>query len=163
VRVLNIASMIIKISFNFPSRRQMSAPTMTKQKKRILIPIIITAAILIYCWTIILTTETLATWRHYLGIILFIPIAFLIFKNNLVVVTLLTGVYLLLATFNLMAITPGISTSWITIGPISTPPIQLISLGIFVLYFFLNMNSLIDIHLDYKEVKQRNNTSEQNK
>jgi hypothetical protein len=129
---------------------------MTTHKKLILIPIIVIAAILFYCWTIILTTETLATWRHYLGLVPFIPIAFFIFKNNLIIVTLLTGIYLLLATFNLLAITPTIFTGGIRIGPISTPPIQLISLGIFVLYFCLNMNFLIDIHLDYKEAKQRN-------
>lgn len=136
---------------------------MNTQKKFILIPMIVIAAILLYCWPIVLTTETLATWRHYLGLILFIPITVLIFKkNNVVVATLLTGVYLLLATFNLLAITPGISTSWIRIGPISTPPIQLISLGLLVLYFCLNMNYLIDMYLNYKEAKQRNNAGRQN-
>lgn len=105
---------------------------------------------LIYCWGIILTTEILATWRQYIGLLLFFILAFL-FLKNIVAAIISTGLYLLLATFNLLAMTPTITVSGIRIGAISTPPVQLISLGLFILYFCLNMDSLIDIYLDYKE------------
>ncbi|MEO6229200.1 MAG: hypothetical protein ABJB11_06935 [Ferruginibacter sp.] len=123
---------------------------MTKQKRLVLIPLIIIAAMLIYCWGIILTTEILATWRQYIGLLLFFILAFL-FLKNIVAAIISTGLYLLLATFNLLAMTPTITVSGIRIGAISTPPVQLISLGLFILYFCLNMDSLIDIYLDYKE------------
>lgn len=65
------------------------------------------------------------------------------------------GVFLLLATFNALAITPAITTSWLNIGGLTTPPVQLMSLGILVLYAILNMDTLIDIQLDYKEAKEQ--------
>jgi hypothetical protein len=65
------------------------------------------------------------------------------------------GVYLLLTTFNLVAITPAITTSWINFGSsgLTTPPVQLLSLGLFILYFIMNLDSLINIQLDYKKAK----------
>ncbi len=126
---------------------------MTKKKKRILIPLIIIAAILTYCWTIILTTEILATWRHYFGLVLFIAIIIFLLKDKIITSILTTGIYLLLAIINLIAMTANISTSWIRIGPISTPPIQLMSLGLFIIYFWLNLNSLIDIYMEYEVTK----------
>jgi hypothetical protein len=60
----------------------------------------------------------------------------------------------LLATFNGLAMTAEIGTSWLRIGPIETPPIQLLSLGLFILFFILNFDPLVDIFLDYKEAKQ---------
>ena len=50
--------------------------------------------------------------------------------------------------------TVEITTSWLRIGPVQTPPIQLLSLGLFVLFAVLNLDPLIDIYLDYKESKQ---------
>ena len=128
---------------------------MNKQTKLILIPIIIIALMLLYCWVNILISETIATWRHYVGLIMFVFIAFFSVKNKIVIATLSTGVFLLLATFNLLALTPEIKTNWIGIGLITTPPIQLLSLGLFILYVCANMNSLIGIHLDYKEGKYK--------
>ena len=128
---------------------------MNKQTKLILVPIIIIALMLLYCWVNILIGETIATWKHYVGLIMFALIVFFSVKNKIVIATLSTGVFLFLATFNLLALTPEIKTSWIGIGPITTPPIQLLSLGLFILYVCVNMNSLIDIHLDYKEGKYK--------
>jgi len=126
---------------------------MTKRKIFLLIPLVIAAGLLIYCWTIILSTDTLATWRHYVGFGLFLILAFLYFKNlKLTIVG--TGIYLLLATFNVLSMTAEISTSWLRIGPVETPPIQLLSLGLFILFAILNFDILIDIYLDYKEAKQ---------
>jgi hypothetical protein len=93
------------------------------------------------------------TWKHYLGILLFIPLLVLFFKN-LHKAILGLGIYLLLATFNLLAVTSAISTSWLNFGSgLRTPPVQLLSLGIFIVYFTLNLDALINMQLDYKEAK----------
>lgn len=126
-----------------------------KQKILILVPLLIIAGFFLHGWLIILTTDMLATWRHYLGLSLLIPFA--LFSKNITSTIVTTGIYLLLATFNLLAYTPAISTTYfgINIGSIqlTTPPVQLLSLGIFVVYFVLNLDSLINIYLDYKEAK----------
>ena len=130
---------------------------MTKQKILIVIPLSLIIIILSYCWVIMLTTEILATWRHYFGLIFFLAIIFLFFKN-IAGAVVATGVYLLLATFNILAIIPQMAVSWLRIGPIETPPIQLLSMGLFILYVILNLDQLIDIYLDYKEAKEIKNS-----
>jgi len=126
---------------------------MTKQKILRSIPLIIVAGLLIYCWTIILSTEILATWRHYVGLGLFVIIIFFYFKS-FKLTAIGTGLYLLLATFNVLAMTAEIGTSWLRIGPVETPHIQLLSLGLFILFFIINFDPLVDMYLDYKEAKQ---------
>ena len=121
---------------------------------RILIPITIVGIFLVNCWTIIFVSDILATWRHYVGLILFIGIGFLFFRN-INMTTIVTGIFLLLGTFNALAMTPEINTSWFAIGPIETPSIQLLSLGLFIIYFVLNLDPLINIYLDYKESNQK--------
>jgi hypothetical protein len=129
-----------------------------KQKILILIPLLITAGFFLHGWIIILTTDVLATWRHYLGLVFFLILVFLFFTTKAQVIVT-TGLFLLLATFNLLAITPTITTTYIgkNFGTITitTPPVQLLSLGIFAVYFILNLDSLINIYLDYKEAKSR--------
>jgi hypothetical protein len=126
---------------------------MKKEKKLLLIPLVIIGILLAFCWTIILTSEILATWRHYVGLILFIGLMILFFKS-IAKATVATGFYLLLGTFNVLALTAEINTSWFRIGPIETPPFQLLSLGLLVLYSILNIDQLINNYLDYKERKQ---------
>lgn len=126
---------------------------MTKQKNLRSIPLVIVAGLLIYCWTIILSTDILATWRHYVGLGLFVVIIFFYLKS-FKLTAIATGLYLLLATFNALAMTPEIGTSWLRIGPVETPPIQLLSLGLFILFFIINFDPLVDMYLDYKEAKQ---------
>lgn len=134
----------------------MSGPQNNMHKQKILIftPLLSVAGLLLYCWTTFLLSETLATWKHYVGLLLFIPLVLLFFKS-LPKVTIGLGIYLLLATFNLLAIMPAITTTWLNIGSsgLYTPPVQLSSLGLFILYFIMNLDSLINIHLDYKETK----------
>lgn len=101
-----------------------------------------------------MTTESVATWRHYVGLLFFLLISMCFFRN-VVITTIATGIYLILATFNLLALTPSIFTFGFRIGPMTTPDIQGLSLGLFILYFILNMDSLIDIYLDYKEDKEK--------
>jgi hypothetical protein len=125
-----------------------------KSRLRILLPIIAILILLIYCWTIILTTDIIATWRHYLGLILFLPIIYLFFKSkDLVLIS--TGIYLLLATFNLLALNAEITIYGISFGPLTTPPIQLLSLGLFTIYFILNLDPLIDIFLSFEENRKQ--------
>ena len=130
---------------------------MNKQKLLIFIPLLLITGLLLYCWTVFIFTKTLATWRHYVGYLLFIPLVFLFFKS-LPKVTVGLGIYLLLATFNLLSITPAITTTWLNIGSsrLHTPPVQVSSFGLFVLYFIINLDSLINIQLDHKEVKTKN-------
>ena len=127
---------------------------MNKKKIPVLIPILVIGAMLVYSWTTFLTTDLIASWRHYIGSVVYIIIVVTFFLN-IKFSTILLGVYLLFATFNLLAVTPSISTNWIQIGPVSTPPVQLVSLGIFVLYAILNFNPIVDFYLDYKERKIR--------
>jgi hypothetical protein len=126
---------------------------MTRQKLFLFIPLTIVVGLLIYCWTIIISTEVLATWRHYVGLGLFLVLMFCYIKS-FKLAAIGTGIYLLLGTFNVLSITAETSTSWLRIGPIETPPIQLLSLGIFTLFAILNFDPLIDSYLDYKESKQ---------
>ena len=127
---------------------------MNKKKILFLIPFFLVAGFLLYCWTTILIGDVIATWRHYAGLLLFFSILFLFFKHFTKSVIGL-GIFLLFATFNVLAITPAITTSWLNIGGLSTPPVQLLSLGIFALYFILNMDTLINIQLDYKEANEQ--------
>ena len=76
---------------------------------------------------------------------------------------MVTGIFLVVGTFNALAITVDIDTFWMRIGSLTTPPVQLKLFGIFVLYIILNTDSLINIYLDYKEgksVKPKNDTRE---
>jgi hypothetical protein len=127
---------------------------MKKVQLLFLLPFLLVAGMLLYCWAILLTGGILATWKHYAGLFLFAPIVLLLFRKFQIAVIAL-GIYLLLATFNLLAITPAITTSWINIGSggLRTPPVQLSSLGILILYLALNINTLIEIELDYSEAR----------
>ncbi|MDB5223722.1 MAG: hypothetical protein JWN83_2389 [Chitinophagaceae bacterium] len=125
---------------------------MTKQKILILIPLAMIGLLNIYCWFIILTTNSIATWQHYIGLIFFLVLLFLFFKNERIAL-LAIGVYLLFAIFNLLAMTSEITTSWFRIASFETPHFQLLSLGLFTLYFILNNGALIDMYLDRKEKK----------
>lgn len=103
---------------------------------RFLVPLII-ASLLIYCCITLLTTPASAVWRHYLALALFIPLPVLYFIHKRIAV-IATGAYLLLASINVLAMTPFISTGGIQIGSIQTPPIQYTSLVLLTLHYFLN-------------------------
>jgi hypothetical protein len=124
-----------------------------KQKILILIPLAIIGCFVIYTWYNIMFSIYVATWRHYIGLIGYLILVFLFFTNQ-ARATISIGVFLLLATFNALAITLTITTSGVTIMSISTPPVHLLSLCILVLYFILNFYSLVEINLDYKEAKE---------
>lgn len=128
-------------------------PKMTRKKLFLSIPLVIVAGLLIYCWAIILSTDILATWRHYIGLGLFLILILLYFKSTALTIVG-TGVYLLLATFNVLSITAVITTHWVRIGPVQTPPVQLLSFGHFILFAILNFDQMIEIYLDFKEARE---------
>jgi hypothetical protein len=130
---------------------------MKKKNILLLIPLIVITGFIIYSWSIILITNIVATWRHYSALALFGGLVFLFFKNFKQSVVF-TCIYLILATCNLLALTPSIETSsfGIQIGSLqlSTPTFQILPFWILMLFFILNFDALINIYLDYKEAKK---------
>ena len=129
-----------------------------KRKILILIPIIVIATILVYTWSIILFTDTSATWMHYTGLSLF-TILICVFGKDLKKSIIATGTFLILGTCNLFTLTPSITTNsyGIKIGSVEiwTPAFQLLSFGLLVFYCILNFDNLVDIYLDYKETREQ--------
>lgn len=126
---------------------------MNRQKTLALTPLIIVTGLLIYTWSIIIFTDIVAVWRHYVGLSLFLPLPYLLFKNFKTGL-FATGIYLVLGTFNLFSVTPSITTSIFGLKivsiDLSTPPLQLLTLGLLILYCVLNFNSFVTIYVDYK-------------
>jgi len=102
------------------------------------IPFLIISFVVLYTWFEIITTEYIGIWRHYVAV-------------------LLTGLILILATFNLLSFFTIIQTSGLTIMGVSTPEIQLKSLLLLVIYCAINFNLLINWYLDMKEEKAKKN------
>lgn len=131
---------------------------MQKQKRIQLLFLVIIACFIIYTWAIMLFTDTIATWRHYISLFAFIVLIFFYFKNTKWV-AITTAVLLMLAAFNFGAITLAITTNayWLRISSfkIKTPAFQLLPLGLLVLFLILNIDNLINWYLDHKEAKQK--------
>jgi hypothetical protein len=132
----------------------------TKRKIYFFIPFTIIVCLLIYSWATILFNGLTPSITSYLALILFIPVVYLLYKDKSYKKPLVAmGIYLLLATFCLVNMFPYTEKSQLafTFGDlkIPTPHFNSISLLIFVIYGTLNMGSLIDTHLDYKESKGR--------
>ena len=126
----------------------------TKKRIQIFIPPFIIAGLIVYCWIKILSTDVVATWQHYLALGLFIVLVVFLVKSFKTAVVA-TGLYLMLATFAVLSLTPEVNTSWLTIGSIDTPHINILSFGLLILFLILNFDKLIDIYLDYKETKTK--------
>lgn len=130
----------------------------TKQKILASIPLIIILCIIAYTWDVILFTDILATWRHYVGLILFIPLPWLLIKNVKLAIKA-TGIYLILGILNLLTLTPDIigDSFGLNLGSfhLSTPSFNLLSFGLFVLYCILNFGTLANMYLDYRERKRK--------
>lgn len=125
-------------------------------KNRILpsIPFLIISLIVLYTWFEIITAEYIATWRHYVALALVAVNAVLYFVKYKQAV-LLTGIILILATFNLLSFFAIIQTSCLGFGSITTPDIQLKSLLLLVIYCVINFNILLNWYLDMKEAKAK--------
>lgn len=120
-------------------------------------PFLIVGVILVYTWYIILTTEYFATTRHIIALVLW-GINGLLYFLRFRYAIILTGVILILATFNLLAFFPEIAYSsyFVTIGgiKISTPNIQWWPLLILIFYCCVNYSFLIGLYTDYQERKR---------
>src|SRR5687768_10831061 len=87
--------------------------TVFTRKSRIVfaIPLIIVGSILIYSWLSFLTGVYLPTFNHYLGL-LFLPIIYLMFRgSSFKTPVLLFGLYLVLATVNIVSFFPYTATT----------------------------------------------------
>jgi hypothetical protein len=130
------------------------------KKRRILffIPLIIVGAILFYSWFIFIFSDNIPSISHYLGLIFFLPILYFLFKSKtLKQPIILTGIYLVLATINILSFFPFLFTSSLKIAigshTLFTPGINGFALLILIIYGALNFDTLVDIYLDYKETK----------
>jgi len=115
-------------------------------------PFLILSLIMLYTWGDILFTEYFATGRHIIALVLFLLNLLLYFVrfNTAIIVT---GIAILLSTFNLLAFFPDISSfsSYIKLGvKISFPPIEWRSLLLLILYFIFNTRFLMELYLDHK-------------
>jgi hypothetical protein len=125
---------------------------MRKKKVLFLIPFLLVAGFLFYCWTTILRGEfpaTLEAFYRTSAVRSRHPSLFQELYKSCNRIRCFSA----LATFNALAITPAITSSWLNTGGRTTPPVQLLSLGLLVLYVILSLDTLIDIQLDYKEGK----------
>ncbi|KAA5532273.1 hypothetical protein F0919_15870 [Taibaiella lutea] len=117
----------------------------------------IIGCLLIFSWTMILVDNYVIRWRNVTGLILFIPLPILIIKKYSLVV-LATGIYLLLGSFRLLSLVPGVWESSVSVGKFEISGFDWLSLVLLILYFILHIDILINIELDYKErrAKMRN-------
>jgi hypothetical protein len=129
----------------------------TKRKILFYLPLLITACILADTWATFLFTYSIAHVTNYIGLILFIPVIYFLFKDKSCKKPLLAlGIYLLLAAFSLANIDIYVTRSmWINISgvDIPLPPMDGFALLLFVFYFILNYGTLVELQLDYKESK----------
>ncbi|MHA4811560.1 hypothetical protein ACX0G9_25920 [Flavitalea flava] len=125
-------------------------------KNRLLpaIPFLIISLIVLYTWFEIITTDYMATWRHYVALTLVAINAVLYFVRYKPAI-LLTGLILILATFNLLSFFSITQTAGLTIMGVSSPEIQLKSLLMLVIYCAINYYLLINWYLDMKEEKAK--------
>jgi hypothetical protein len=128
--------------------------------KRILlaVPILTAIGFIINSWVEIATTESPASWQHYGAIILLVIVIYFFF-TDFKKAAIFTGIYFLLGAFGAFSLTLDINKSWVRIGSIETPTFNLLSLGLFILFFVLNFMTLTDFYLDYKELKAKKNNN----
>lgn len=119
---------------------------------RIIIIILVLAVYISYCWATLFIENFIINWRHYTGLILFIPLPILLFNNTKAAI-IGTGIYLLLIFFRVLSITYGIRTDTISVSSLSISGINIQFLWLLVLYLILNGNALINMRLDYKREK----------
>lgn len=124
-------------------------------KKRILlgVQLLIVIGFVIASWINIYRNDLIAQWQHFIteG---FLPIILYYYFSNYQKTILLTGVLFLAGTFGLLSFTAGKSTFYFRIGPIQSPPLNGLSLGLLLLYLSLSLDTLIEMKLDNEEKKK---------
>jgi hypothetical protein len=127
-------------------------------KTRILIPFILTALALIYCWLMLSMNRYIPSWKHYAALLGFLLIALAAWKKLKNILIPLGG-YLLLASFHIISLSYKQSVFGLGKDTTYNPSFQLMSLGLFVLYAVLNIDVIIEWNLDRKERNmERQNT-----
>jgi hypothetical protein len=139
---------------------QQSLPmTVMTVKRKILfyIPLLITTIILANTWATCIFTNFAAHFTNYIGLFLFIPVVYFLFKDKTCKKPLLAlGIYLILATFYVANISTYVGTSMgITLFglEIPLPPMNGSAFLLLLLYCILNIGTLIELQLDHKESK----------
>jgi hypothetical protein len=124
-----------------------------------IMPFLILAVILGRTWYIIATTDYLAMMRHVFAIVFFAGNLLLYFIRWKYAI-LLTGVILVLATFNLLAFFPDVmfTAYFVKIGSvkIATPSIDWKSLLLLIFYCIVNGGFLFKLYIDKKRGKDPN-------
>lgn len=130
---------------------------MTKTRVLRLIPLPLIAGFFLYTWINALVSDNVLVWRHYTALVLFIPLIYL-FTKNFRKTILGTFIYLILGICNILTLTPSIrwNSYGIRIGSANfdTPPFQLLSFGLLILLCVLNFDTLVDMYLDFKEMRK---------
>lgn len=125
-----------------------------KQRIRILVPLLIIATLLCFTVGSYLAGAADLHIRNYAAMLLFVPLVFWFFKKPVRAV-LATGLYLVLASFNLLVMAPYTSYAWVRLGSdVTNPQVPLFQWEgflILVLYAILNFDRLVEVLLDYKE------------
>lgn len=121
------------------------------------IPLLLTTCILAYTWAVFISAGYTPHITNYLGLLLFIPVIYFLFKDKSCKKPLLAlGLYLVLATFYVANISFWTGTRT-TIGlgglEIPLPPMNGMALLLFILYGVLNFGTLVELQLDNKESK----------
>jgi hypothetical protein len=130
-----------------------------KGKILFFIPFTILTISMIYCWGYLILTNSHPYFANYTGLLFFLPLLYFLFKDKkLKKAIVLTGVYLLLATINLVSFLPFQTTSFfnLTTGSFDiswSGKLNLFALFLFIIYLIMNFGTLIEIHLDYKEMR----------
>lgn len=118
-------------------------------------PIVLILISLGICWTEIIYTAIYPTWRNVLGLIGGISLAIIYLKSKSLAFYA-TALYLIIGILTILSIEAGKITTQIYIGPITTPPFNLLCFGILCIWFILNFNKLIEDKLDRKEARKIN-------
>jgi hypothetical protein len=115
---------------------------------RILVPLLLTTVVLIYCWIKLLTFPFIPQWQHYSATFGFLSVVLLFVKSRRWG-TIALGLYLIIAITTVFSLTYNIS--YISfIFPIG----NLTAWGIFTIYLLLNGPELGGYYLDYQESKK---------
>jgi hypothetical protein len=65
------------------------------------------------------------------------------------------GGFFIFGTFNIFSMEPGISSFQLGIGPFKTLPLNGLSFLLLMLFCVLNLTTIINLHLDHKQLKNR--------
>lgn len=127
-------------------------------KIRILIPLLIMAGCQLYTWLLVCLRFYYPTMQKGISLVLLISL-FHFYFTRVRWCIVFTGLYLFLVTINCLTLTPATTALFLGFGrgenAIYTPGVQLIGLGLLVLYGVLNFDQLVEMYLDYKESRTK--------